>query len=126
MACDTVRFAVEHGADTLSLIRAYETPGAMQVLAREGFWSAPDVWRVYEAARWALDHTQAVTLVDAWSLGSGPLRPCCASPLLTAIGELNVQQTLPVVDCACRAVAGEILVRDVDDYRRFLSTSLEH
>jgi uncharacterized Fe-S cluster-containing MiaB family protein len=120
MACDTARFAVEHGADTLSLIRSYATPGAMQTLEQEGFWSPPDAWTVYDAARWVAEHTSAVTLVDAWSIANGTLRPCCASSLIGVFEQLNTTQRLPVVSCACRDAIPHKPIKGRDEYTTFL------
>ena len=123
-ACASAHFAHTCGAQTVTLIRAHATPGAMQWLSDEGFWAPPDPWAVYDAARMLIADSPALTLVDRWSLDREPSCSACAPALDAAFDALNTQQDLPTVTCACRAEyevsLGAATVRSADEYREFL------
>lgn len=125
-AQDSIGFAAEHGADTISLIRSHRTPGAMEELERYGFWAPPDLWAVADAARWSLDHYDGITLVDRWSLDQGPRCEACRGRMDEAFESINTRQELPLVSCSCRSAwmrsnaDRRATIKGPDAYRAYL------
>jgi hypothetical protein len=125
-ARDSVRFAADHGANTVSLIRSYRTPGAMEELQEQGFWQPPDLWPVYEAARWSLENFDGITLVDRWSLDQEPRCPDCRTEMDRAFETSNTRQELTRVSCRCRSAWEQrsadptITIKGPDAYRAWL------
>ena len=128
LANATADFAAHCGADTITLIRAYSSPGVMEQLLTEGFWVIPDSWAVYDAARHALEQTPAVTLVDRWSLGQDETCPACVKAFDAAFSELNTEQRLPPVTCNCRSEyevsVRTTSIRSMGEYRDYLRENL--
>lgn len=102
LAVDTARWAIDHGATTVSLIPSYMTPGAMERLAAAGFFRPPRLWSVYEAAQGAVALRRAVVVVDTWNLQTLRDCPACFDALRDALRALNRTGRLPRAHCSCR------------------------